>query len=73
MRADCRCPHPPPPQGVGQPKVYDGSWVAALNAAGFSVAGIDNRGCGRSDGLFGHIHDFDELVADVVRRLLAVG
>lgn len=37
-----------PPQGVGQPKLYQGSWVQELNAAGFSVAGIDNRGCGRS-------------------------
>jgi pimeloyl-ACP methyl ester carboxylesterase len=40
---------------VGNWKTYEGSWVAALNAAGFSVAGIDNRGCGRSSGLLGYV------------------
>jgi alpha-beta hydrolase superfamily lysophospholipase len=42
-------------QGVGNWKTYEGSWVQALNAAGFSVAGIDNRGCGRSSGLLGYV------------------
>jgi alpha-beta hydrolase superfamily lysophospholipase len=42
-------------QGVGNWKTYEGSWVQSLNAAGFSVAGIDNRGCGRSSGLLGYV------------------
>lgn len=54
-------------QGVGRRKTYAGSWVAALNAAGISCAGIDNRGCGRSDGLFGYMEDHQLWVQDLVR------
>lgn len=35
------------PQGPGRLSVYEGSWVQQLNAAGFSVAGIDHQGAGR--------------------------
>jgi hypothetical protein len=43
--------------GGGRP-VYEGSLVAQLNAAGFSVVGLDARGLGRSQGLFGTCMDF---------------
>lgn len=51
-------------QGVGNTKTYEGSWVQALNQAGFSVAGIDNRGCGRSSGLLGYIVSSSPPVAE---------
>ena len=38
-------------QGLGQAPRYEGSWAAGLNAAGISVCGLDNQGCGRSEGL----------------------
>jgi len=36
----------------------------ALNAAGWAVAGIDHRHCGRSDGARGVIRDGDDLLRD---------
>lgn len=36
-------------QGVGHPPLYEGSWVQALNRAGYSVAGADLSGHGRSE------------------------
>lgn len=53
----------------GQPGVYEGSWVEAFNAAGVSVVGIDNQGCGRSEGLDGlrfYIDSFQDYVDDVI-------
>lgn len=38
--------------------------VGALNAAGWAVAGIDHRHCGRSDGARGVIRDGDDLLRD---------
>ncbi len=38
--------------------------VAALNQAGWAVAGIDHRHCGRSDGARGVIRDGDDLLRD---------
>jgi hypothetical protein len=68
-------------QGVGNWKTYEGSWVQALNAAGFSVAGIDNRGCGRSSGLLGYVVSFEfcwqqlwlQQVAQAVQLQVDVG
>lgn len=57
-------------QGVGKRKTYAGSWVESLNNAGYSVAGIDNRGCGRSAGLFGYVNDHTDWVNDLVRAAL---
>ncbi|KXZ54377.1 hypothetical protein GPECTOR_5g456 [Gonium pectorale] len=37
-------------QAPGQPNVYEGSWVASLNRAGFAVCGLDAAGYGRSKG-----------------------
>jgi hypothetical protein len=56
-------------QGVGKRKTYAGSWVEALNKAGYSCAGIDNRGCGRSGGLFGYVNDHTDWVNDLVSCL----
>lgn len=53
--------------GAGKPKRYAGSWVAAMNAAGYSVAGIDNQGTGRSGGLFGYVNQFNDLVSDLLQ------
>lgn len=53
-------------QGAGKRKTYAGSWVEALNAAGYSCAGIDNRGCARSAGLIGYIDNHEEWVDDLV-------
>ena len=44
---------PNPLQEIGSHHIYDGSGVQAMNAAGYSVCGIDLEGSGRSDGLFG--------------------
>ncbi|KIZ06608.1 hypothetical protein MNEG_1342 [Monoraphidium neglectum] len=52
--------------GVGRPKLYDGSWIHSMNDAGYSVAGIDNQGAGRSGGLFGYIDSFSHLVDDII-------
>jgi hypothetical protein len=53
-------------QGIGKRKTYAGSWVETLNKAGYSCAGIDNRGCGRSGGLFGYVNDHTDWVNDLV-------
>jgi alpha-beta hydrolase superfamily lysophospholipase len=65
----CCCAAVPVTQGVGKRKTYAGSWVEALNQAGYSCAGIDNRGCGRSMGLFGYVNDHTDWVNDLVRTL----
>lgn len=52
---------------IGQPKRYEGSWVNLMNDAGYSVAGIDNQGMGRSGGLFGYVERFDDFVDDVLQ------
>jgi hypothetical protein len=44
-------------EGGGRP-VYDGSLIAQLNAAGYSVVGLDARGLRCSQGLFGTCMDF---------------
>jgi len=53
--------------GVGKPKRYDGSWIQAMNDAGYSVAGVDNQGSGRSDGLFGLVPNFEHVVDDLLQ------
>ena len=49
----------------GTPPVYAGSWVAAWNAAGFSVAALDARGAGFSGGTRCFCEAFDDYTADV--------
>eukprot|EP00887_Chlorella_sp_A99_P006074 scaffold22.g6074.t1 len=51
----------------GQVPVYEGSWVQRFNAAGISVASLDNQGCGRSEGLRFYVERFDDLVADLIQ------
>lgn len=54
----------------GQPQAYENSWAQALNAAGISVCGIDNQGCGRSEGLYGlrfYVENFQDYVDDVLQ------
>ena len=53
-------------QGIGKRKTYEGSWIQTLNKAGYSCAGIDNRGSGRSNGLFGYVNDHKDWVNDMV-------
>jgi alpha-beta hydrolase superfamily lysophospholipase len=45
---------------VGKPKTYAGSWIQALNAAGYSVVGADHQGFGRSGGLFGYVASYKD-------------
>ena len=55
--------------GVGKPPVYCGSWVEVLNAAGFTVVGLDLQSHGASEGLGGlrcYFSKFDDLVEDVI-------
>ncbi len=52
--------------------VYEGSFVAALNAAGFAVAGNDDRGAGRSEGLRCYCQSFDEYVDDMLATVRCV-
>eukprot|EP00803_Ostreobium_quekettii_P010348 evm.model.scf_81.4 EVM.evm.TU.scf_81.4 scf_81:52896-58685(-) len=59
----------------GEPQAYSGSWVEALNNAGFSVAGLDHQGCGRSQGqqgkrcFFLKYDDYVDEVLDFARWL----
>lgn len=62
----CAIHCPQPVQGIGKRKTYTGSWIETLNKAGYSCAGIDNRGSGRSGGLFGYINDHTDWVNDLV-------
>lgn len=62
---------PQPPRGVVQTLhgfgEHQGRFeplVRALTAAGWAVAGIDHRHCGRSDGARGVIRDGDDLLRD---------
>lgn len=55
--------------GVGKPPVYRGSWVEALNSAGFAVVSMDLQSHGASEGLYGlrcYFNKFDDLVEDIV-------
>ena len=59
----------------GAPQRYDGSWAESLNAAGISVCGLDNQGCGLSEGLNGlrfYVESFDDYVDDVLQLAAAV-
>lgn len=59
----------------GKPQQYEGSWVQRLNAAGVSVCGIDNQGCGRSEGLKSlrfYVESFDDYVNDVLQLSAAI-
>lgn len=55
------------PTAPGEKPVYSGSWAEALNQNGYSVCGIDNQSCGRSEGVDGHrcyFHAFSDIVHD---------
>ena len=76
-----RRPDAPPPlppllsQAAGAPPRYPASWAAAWAAAGFSVAGLDNRGCGLSDGPRGlrcFVERFEDYVDDVISFAKAI-
>ena len=57
-------------QGLGVAPSYEGSWLESLNAAGITVIGIDNQGCGRSearDGLRFYVENFDDYVNDIIQ------
>ncbi|KDD74778.1 hypothetical protein H632_c1079p0 [Helicosporidium sp. ATCC 50920] len=67
--ADTRPSTSPFPQSPGDVPRY-GAWVQRLNEAGISVCGLDNQGCGRSEGarnLRFFIERFDDLVDDVLQ------
>ncbi len=53
-------------QATGQPNLYDGSWVEALNAAGYAVCGIDHEGFGRSKGMRSFIRRFQHHVDNLL-------
>ena len=52
------------PRTPGGYPAYEGSWVEALNARGFSVAGMDFHGMGRSEGVKWYVDRFDDYVDD---------
>ena len=54
-------------QRAGLPPQYCKSWVETLNAAGFSVCGIDQQGCGFSEGLECYVERFHFYVDDVLQ------
>ena len=49
------------------PPQYSKSWVETLNEAGFSVCGIDQQGCGFSEGLECYVERFHYYVDDVLQ------
>jgi acylglycerol lipase len=54
----------------GQAQEYAGSWAQRMNEAGISVCGIDNQGCGRSEGLYDlrfYVDSFDDYVDDCLQ------
>ncbi|CAL5219173.1 g957 [Coccomyxa viridis] len=52
---------------AGMPPQYSKSWVEVLNKAGFSVCGIDQQGCGFSEGLECYVERFHYYVDDVLQ------
>ena len=54
-------------QKPGSPAKYRNSWVEKLNQEGFSVCGIDQQGCGFSEGLECYVERFDHYVDDVLQ------
>ena len=54
-------------QRAGLPPQYCKSWVETLNAAGYSVCGIDQQGCGFSEGLECYVERFHFYVDDVLQ------
>jgi len=57
-------------QGPGLPQQYGDSWAERFNIAGVSVCGIDNQGCGLSEGLRNlrfYVESFDDYVDDVLQ------
>ncbi len=54
-------------QTAGMPPQYSKSWVEVLNKAGFSVCGIDQQGCGFSEGLECYVERFHYYVDDVLQ------
>lgn len=54
-------------QAAGAPPQYEGSWVEVLNREGFSVCGIDQQGCGFSEGLECYVERFQHYVNDVLQ------
>ncbi|EIE25551.1 alpha/beta-hydrolase [Coccomyxa subellipsoidea C-169] len=59
---------------AGKPPKYKDSWVEKLNQEGFSVCGIDQQGCGFSEGLECYVDRFDHYIDDVLQfaRLLPI-
>ena len=54
-------------QIAGKTPQYCKSWVESLNGAGFSVCGIDQQGCGFSEGLECYVERFHYYVDDVLQ------
>ena len=53
--------------GVGKDRVYEGSWIQALNKIGYSCCGIDVQSMGRSAGFGGlrsYFESFEDVIAD---------
>ncbi|KAG2453179.1 hypothetical protein HYH02_002503 [Chlamydomonas schloesseri] len=50
----------------GKPNIYAGSWVEAMNKAGFAVAGIDHQGFGRSKGVRSYVDRFQDHVDNLM-------
>ena len=54
-------------RGVGVDRVYEGSWIQALNKIGYSCCGIDVQSKGRSGGFKGYknyFESFEDVIAD---------
>jgi acylglycerol lipase len=56
----------------GHAPIYAGSWAQALNAAGYSVCGIDARGAGFSSGVRCYAESFTDYVDDTSAFAAAV-